>query len=197
MLVTGTTGFVGGRLVPALRRAGHEGVALTRDPDRYDVPNGVRVVRGDLLRPDSLDAAFEEADAAYYLVHPMGDGGDFREIDRRAAANSRDAAERSGIDRVIYLMLLILWDVCYRIGAAWWIAVVAVWRSYRFDFDAGTAETLRRVDRTNVGFGLVQLVLVPFVLDRPLLRAALSGHVLAVLGAAELSLWYLERDGGG
>ena len=103
VLVTGATGFVGGRLVPELVAAGHDVRALVRDPSRYDPPEGVEVVRGDLLDSASLAGAFEGVDAAYYLVHSMGTGGDFAERDRRAARNFVDAADGTGVDRVVYL----------------------------------------------------------------------------------------------
>lgn len=81
----------------------------------------------------------------------------------------------------VYLVLVILWDVCYRIGAAWWASVAALWRSVRFRFDAPTRGSLRRADYATVGFGLLQLAFVPLLLDRPLLLVALLGHVAAVL----------------
>jgi len=79
-----------------------------------------------------------------------------------------------------YLTLLIAWDLCYRIGTSWWAAVVGLWRSVRFRFDPATAATLRKLDRLNAGFGFVQLGLLPFVFDRPVLLATLGGHVIAV-----------------
>jgi uncharacterized protein YbjT (DUF2867 family) len=103
VLVTGATGFVGKRLVPALVEAGHDVVALVRDPDRYDPPSGVTVATGDLLESGSFEAALEDVDAAYYLVHSMQAGGDYAERDRRAARNFVDAADAAGVDRVIYL----------------------------------------------------------------------------------------------
>ena len=102
VLVTGATGFVGGRLVPALLAAGHDVTALVRDASRYDAPDGVRVVEGDLLDPGSFDDALD-VDAAYYLVHSMRAGSDFEERDRRAAENFARAASEHEVDRVVYL----------------------------------------------------------------------------------------------
>ena len=102
VLVTGATGFVGGHLLPALRAAGHDCTVLTRDADRYDGPEDVHVVEGDLLHPGSFEAAFEGCAAAYYLVHSMG-AADFESRDRRAARNFARAASDAGLSRVIYL----------------------------------------------------------------------------------------------
>jgi len=80
----------------------------------------------------------------------------------------------------VYLMLIILWDVCYRIGTGWWTAVVAGWRTLSGGFDAPTARELRRIDGHTFGFALVQLALLPFVREHPVLFWALVGHALAV-----------------
>jgi hypothetical protein len=84
----------------------------------------------------------------------------------------------------VYLALLVLWDLCYRTGASWWTAVVSLWRSIRFRFDPPTAAGLRRTDATNVAFSLTQVALVPLVTDRPVLLAAVVGHVVAVTGVS-------------
>lgn len=81
----------------------------------------------------------------------------------------------------VYVLLLVLWDVCYRIGAAWWASVTALWRSVRWDLDGEAVRTLRRADLATLAFGLLQLALVPFVLAQPFLLVAVVGHVAAVV----------------
>ena len=106
VLVAGATGFVGSYLVPALVDAGHDVRALVRDASSYEPPDGVAVTEGDLLEDSSLEGVFDDVDAAYYLVHSMGTGGDFAERDRRAANNfaaAADAADAAGVSRVVYL----------------------------------------------------------------------------------------------
>ena len=74
VLVTGATGYIGGRLAPRLLEAGFRVRVLVRNPDRLrDVPwaGDVEIVRGDLLEEDTLTAAFDGVDIAYYLVHSM------------------------------------------------------------------------------------------------------------------------------
>ncbi|MFW6382991.1 MAG: DUF7530 family protein [Haloferacaceae archaeon] len=89
---------------------------------------------------------------------------------------------------VVYLTLLVLWDVCYRIGTGWWASVAALWRSVRFRFDARTRRTLVRADLETLGFGLLQLAFVPFLLGQPVLLAAVVGHVVAVTTVTGLSI---------
>jgi hypothetical protein len=94
---------------------------------------------------------------------------------------------------VVYLMLLVLWDLCYRIGTSWWTAVVALWRSYRYTFGEETVSALRRLDATNVAFALAQMLLVPFVLDEPVLLLAVGGHVVAVTVVSTAALATLRE----
>jgi hypothetical protein len=81
---------------------------------------------------------------------------------------------------VVYLTLLILWDLTYRIGTSWWSAVVALWRAIYVDLSPDEAASARRLDAENIGFSVLQLALVPFLFGEPVLLVAVVGHVLAV-----------------
>jgi uncharacterized protein YbjT (DUF2867 family) len=105
ILVTGATGYVGGRLAPRLAARGHEVRCLTRSPERLaDVPwaSTVEVVRGDVGRPETLPAALEGVDSAYYLVHSLGEAA-FEAQERRGAENFAAAAREAGVRRIVYL----------------------------------------------------------------------------------------------
>jgi uncharacterized protein YbjT (DUF2867 family) len=104
-LVTGATGYIGGRLAPRLLEAGHEVRCLSRSAARLrDVPwaRDVEVVEGDLSDAATLPAAFEGVDVAYFLVHSLGQN-DFERRDREAARNFATAARAAGVRRIIYL----------------------------------------------------------------------------------------------
>jgi uncharacterized protein YbjT (DUF2867 family) len=105
VLVTGATGYIGGRLVPVLEAAGIRLRCLARDPAALEsrVRPLTEVVAGDLFDPASLDRALSGIDAAYYLVHSMGAHGDYSEKDRIAARNFGEAARRAGVRRIVYL----------------------------------------------------------------------------------------------
>ena len=105
VLVTGATGYIGGRLVPVLESAGVRLRCLARHPAALAsrVSPQTEVVAGDLLDPASLDRAVTGIDVAYYLVHSMGSHGDYREMDRTAARNFGAAARRAGVRRIVYL----------------------------------------------------------------------------------------------
>ena len=90
---------------------------------------------------------------------------------------------------VVYLTLLILWDLTYRIGTSWWSAVVALWRAIRVDLPAEERATVRRLDAENIGFSVVQLALVPFLLTEPILLGAVVGHVIAVAIVCSAAIW--------
>lgn len=106
ILVTGATGYVGGRLVPRLLEQGYRVRCLVRDPARLQGrpwQNQVEIVAGDLLQPEKLVAAMEGVHAAYYLIHSMGSGKDFHQRDVDAAGCFAMAARAAGIERIIYL----------------------------------------------------------------------------------------------
>ncbi|SDK79268.1 SDR family oxidoreductase [Nonomuraea jiangxiensis] len=105
-LVTGATGYIGGRLVPELLAAGHEVRCMARSPERLrDLPwaERVRVVEADATDPARTRAALDGIEVAYYLIHTMGGTGQFAENDRRAAGTFAAAAERAGVRRIVYL----------------------------------------------------------------------------------------------
>ncbi|KIQ67303.1 NAD-dependent dehydratase [Kitasatospora griseola] len=113
-LVTGATGYLGGRLVPELLAAGHQVRCLVREPARLrDHPwrGAVEVVAGDVTRGGTLDGPFDGVDVAYYLVHSLGTGPDFEAVDRDAARAFGRAAARAGVRRIVYLGGLVPRDV--------------------------------------------------------------------------------------
>jgi len=104
VLVTGATGYIGGRLVPRLLEAGHTVRVLVRDPERLGARpwlGQVEVFKGDVASADSVAQAVDGVDAAYYLVHSMCSGPDFESRDRAAAQSFSQGAQ--GIRQVIYL----------------------------------------------------------------------------------------------
>jgi uncharacterized protein YbjT (DUF2867 family) len=102
ILVTGSGGFIGRRLVTALLQRNYRLRCMVRRP--ANLPGGIEQVQADLLQADSLPAALKGVTTAYYLVHSMGAGkGDFAEQDRQAARNFVAAADTAGVKRVIYL----------------------------------------------------------------------------------------------
>jgi uncharacterized protein YbjT (DUF2867 family) len=103
-LVTGATGYVGGRLVERLLGEGRAVRALVRDPRRLEPRDDIEVARGDVLSGEGLRAALDGCTVAYYLVHSMeAGGGDFASRDRRAAERFAADATAAGVERVVYL----------------------------------------------------------------------------------------------
>lgn len=106
ILVTGATGYVGGRLIPLLLARGYRVRVLVRDADRLagrSWRDRVEVAVGDVLDPASLPAALDGVDAAYYLIHSMSSHADFAQRDLRAARSFAEAAAAQGVARIIYL----------------------------------------------------------------------------------------------
>ncbi|MBE1493086.1 uncharacterized protein YbjT (DUF2867 family) [Amycolatopsis lexingtonensis] len=100
ILVAGASGFVGGKLCPALEAAGHEVLAMTRHPAKYQ--GAGKAVRGDVADVGSLRDALKDVEAAYYLVHSL-DSADFKRRDADAARAFARAAGDAGVRRIVYL----------------------------------------------------------------------------------------------
>ena len=105
VLVTGATGYIGGLLVGHLRAGGAEVGVAVRDPARVRFDDSVTVHRADMLDPGSLLAIGEGYDAAFYLVHSMGRGGDgaYESRDAQGATHFARFARDTGIKQVVYL----------------------------------------------------------------------------------------------
>jgi uncharacterized protein YbjT (DUF2867 family) len=106
-LVTGATGYVGGRLIERLRADERSVRALVRSPARLEAMEGVEAVQGDLVSGAGLERAVDGCSVAYYLVHSMepaaGAAGDFSSRDRTAAENFARAAAAAGVEHIVYL----------------------------------------------------------------------------------------------
>ena len=105
ILLTGATGYIGGRLLKDLEAQGQRVRCLARQPEflRARVAGNTEIVAGDVLDSVSLDRAMSGVDRAYYLVHSMQRGSDFSEKDRQAAQNFGAAARAAGVRRIIYV----------------------------------------------------------------------------------------------
>jgi uncharacterized protein YbjT (DUF2867 family) len=106
VLITGATGYVGGRLLPRLLEAGYRVRCLVRDPARLQGRpwlEQVEVVEGDVLKPATLPSAMQGVDTAYYLIHSMSGSADFHQRDLTAARNFGDAARVAGVQQIVYL----------------------------------------------------------------------------------------------
>lgn len=105
VLLTGASGYIGGRLLPLLEAPPVVLRCLARNPDKLRpwIKQSTEVVRGDVLDVASLDEALQGVQTAYYLVHLMSGSHDFAKEDRQAAINFADSAKRAGVQRIIYL----------------------------------------------------------------------------------------------
>ncbi|MGW6020322.1 SDR family oxidoreductase [Streptomyces sp. NPDC055099] len=105
-LVTGATGYIGGRLVPELLDAGHQVRCMARSPGKlrdYPWAGRAEVVRGDASDAESVGDAMRDIDVAYYLIHALGTGSGFEETDRTAARIFAEQARAAGVRRIVYL----------------------------------------------------------------------------------------------
>ncbi|MEU0132330.1 SDR family oxidoreductase [Streptomyces sp. NPDC006289] len=105
-LVTGASGYIGGRLVPELLEAGHRVRSLARSPEKlrdYPWAGQAEVVKGDVTDADSVADAMRDIDVAYYLVHALAGGPGFEKTDREAARIFGEQARAAGVRRIVYL----------------------------------------------------------------------------------------------
>ncbi|HKK89094.1 MAG TPA: SDR family oxidoreductase [Saprospiraceae bacterium] len=107
ILLTGATGYIGKRLLPVLVEAKHEVICLVRDADRFSPPksllHAIKVVEGDLLKPETLEHLPHSIDAAYYLVHSMSASKEYPELEEQSARNFKNAMNQRSVEQVIYL----------------------------------------------------------------------------------------------
>lgn len=105
-VVLGASGYMGSNLVPALAAAGWHVRAVARNAavlEAREWGDSVDCLAADVLKPETLAPVLDGADVVYYLVHMMWTGGDFVPVERRAAANAREACEAAGVRRIVYL----------------------------------------------------------------------------------------------
>ena len=107
ILLTGSTGYIGKRLLPTLIEAGHHVICCVRDTKRFTPPKSLRdnisVIKLDLLDQSSLENIPKDIDGAYYLVHSMSSSGDYQSMEETSAINFRNALKITNVKHVIYL----------------------------------------------------------------------------------------------
>lgn len=107
ILLTGSTGYIGKRLLPVLVESGHDVICCVRDPKRFTPPESLKenitVLKLDLLDKDSLESIPKDIDGAYYLVHSMSSDGDYQSLEENSAINFRNALKKTKVNHVVYL----------------------------------------------------------------------------------------------
>jgi uncharacterized protein YbjT (DUF2867 family) len=107
ILLTGSTGYIGKRLLPVLIELGHEVICCVRDVKRFNPPESLRenitVIQLDLLDEKSLENIPKDIDGAYYLVHSMSSSGDYESLEETSAINFRNALKKTKVNHVVYL----------------------------------------------------------------------------------------------
>jgi len=107
ILLTGSTGYIGKRLLPILIEAGYDVICCVRDVKRFNPPESLKknvsVIKVDLLDESSLDAIPKDIDGAYYLVHSMSSEGDYTALEELSAINFRNALKKTNVQHVVYL----------------------------------------------------------------------------------------------
>ena len=107
ILLTGATGYIGKRILPALVNDGHHVVCCVRDKSRFNPPQSIKssitVIEIDLLESSSLSIIPTDIDVAYYLVHSMSVSADYKNLEQESAINFRNALNSTNVKQVIYL----------------------------------------------------------------------------------------------
>ena len=107
ILLTGSTGYIGKRILPILVEAGHEVICCVRDIKRFNPPESIKnklsVIEIDLLEKKSLNKIPNDIDGAYYLVHSMSNSIKYKSLEKNSAINFREALEKTNIKHVVYL----------------------------------------------------------------------------------------------
>ena len=106
ILVTGASGYIASRLIPRLLEQGYRVRAMARQPEQIAARswgNRIELVRGDITTPSSLESALDGVHTAYYLVHNMTIGRGYTHVEMQGALNFALAAERAGVEQIIYL----------------------------------------------------------------------------------------------
>lgn len=107
ILLTGSTGYIGKRLISVLIEAGHEVICCVRDPKRFNPPESLKenvsILKLDLLDKTSLNRIPQDIDGAYYLVHSMSSSGDYKTLEKTSAIHFREALNKTNVNHVIYL----------------------------------------------------------------------------------------------
>ena len=107
ILLTGSTGYIGKRLLPVLIELGHEVVCCARDVKRFNPPQylkqSITVLKVDLLDEKSLESIPKDIDGAYYLVHSMSASSDYQVLEKESAINFRSAINKTQVQHVVYL----------------------------------------------------------------------------------------------
>ncbi len=107
ILLTGSTGYIGKRLLPTLIEAGHEVVCCVRDIKRFNPPESLKenlsVITLDLLDEKTLGNIPQDIDGAFYLVHSMSASGDYKSLEEKSAINFREAISKTKVQHVVYL----------------------------------------------------------------------------------------------
>jgi uncharacterized protein YbjT (DUF2867 family) len=107
VLLTGTTGYIGKRLLPVLIDNGYFVICCVRDKNKFyvedSIKNKIQVIEIDLTKKDTLNSIPHDIDFAYYLVHSMSNSKNYSELEKQSAVNFREAVNKTNAKQVIYL----------------------------------------------------------------------------------------------